>query len=102
MSGSPVYVIKSTGKVGEATRTVVAEVTQKPAIVNMFGAYVSNQAVTWTGNDYMCGYNHRSDTPTGKGQCAQSGGDGRNVAGGCNENPGAGQWEIPGSPLTGI
>ena len=92
-SGMAIYQIQSTGRVGNAVRTVVAEVTPVPLNINVRGAMVCNKAVTWSGNDRFCGYNHRSDTPTGTGSGGRSGG------GGCNAAPG--QWEVAGA-LAGI
>ncbi len=80
VSGTPIYVITSTGREGADVRTVVAEVMQKPIIV----------AVNGGGNAFVCGYNHRADTPTGT--TGRAGG-----AGNCNENLLATppQWEWP-------
>lgn len=86
-SGSPIYVIRSVGRSGSDARTVVSEVYQEIPTASTFGAVVCDQSVTWSGNDFMCGYNHRSDTPTGKGK------NGRLGAGGCWENALLGEWE---------
>jgi Tfp pilus assembly protein PilX len=96
VSGMPIYVIRSTGKSGTDVRKLVTEIYQNPVTLNIKGAVVSSQANSWSGNDYMCGYNHRVDTPTNKGN------NGRAGAGGCNENPGAGQWETGIGNLPGL
>ena len=75
VSGMPIYVITSTGRSGNSVRRVVAEVTQQAVAVNMYGAVVCNKGVGWSGNDYMCGYNHQSSTPTGKGSAGRAGGN---------------------------
>ena len=88
VSGMPIYQVQSTGRVGNAVRTVLAELVAVPVNVNVRGALVSAKNVTWSGNDFYCGYDHRADTPVGKGN------NGRAGAGGCNENAGLNQWEV--------
>jgi Tfp pilus assembly protein PilX len=100
-SGQPIYRITSTGRTGSTVRRVVTEVMQKPVPVVMKGACVFGKNVAWSGNDHMCGYNHRADTPAGKGDQSGSG-NGRTGAGGCNENPGASQWETNSGNITGM
>ena len=97
-TGSPIYVVTSTGTVGSDTRTVVAEVFQKPIQIAVQGAFQAGQDVKFTGNAVACGFNHRADTPVGTGV------NGRAGVGGCDENPGASppQWEWPGNSLAGI
>ena len=96
VSGLPIYVIKSTGRSGRDVRHVTTEVVQKPILVNCKGAVAIGKNTSWSGNDYMCGYDHRSDTPIGKGK------NGRNVAGGCNEIPASNMWETGGTNLPGV
>jgi Tfp pilus assembly protein PilX len=88
-SGSPIYVVTSTGTEGADQRTVVAEVFQKPIIVAVAGAVQAGQDIKFTGNAVACGYNHRADTPAGTGA------SGRLGAGGCAENEAANPplWE---------
>ncbi len=63
LSGSPIYTITSTGRVGQARRTVVAEVMQKPYQVLAKGALVASVTVTDLGNANICGYDHFINTP---------------------------------------
>src|SRR5260221_1513980 len=58
VSGIPVYTITSTGRVGSARRTVVAEVIQKPFIANVKGALAANIPIGALGNSMVCGYDH--------------------------------------------
>ena len=97
-TGSPIYVITSTGHDGADQRTVVAEVVQKPILVAVSGAMQANQDVKFTGNAVACGYNHRADTPVGTGV------SGRLGVGGCAENLAASppQWEWPSGSKAGI
>ena len=97
-TGSPIYVITSTGTEGADRRTVVAEVFQKPFILAIGGALQANQDVKFTGNAVCCGYNHRADTPAGTGAAGRFG------AGGCAENLGANPplWEWPTGSKAGI
>ena len=64
-SGSPIYVITSTGTAGSDVRTVCAEVYAKPVVANVFGAVQANVGVHTKGNFDACGLNHRADTPPG-------------------------------------
>ena len=95
VSGYPIYVITSTGRAGTDVRKVVTEISQKPVLVNVFGAVAARNNVGWSGNDYMCGYNHRSDTPTGAGSSGRLGGGSP-----CYVNPS--QWETGAGPLVGM
>src|SRR5262245_265597 len=61
-SGSPVYTVESTGRVGDTRRTVVTEVIAKPYQVNVLGALVADVPVSSTGNGVVCGYDHNADT----------------------------------------
>jgi hypothetical protein len=63
VSGSPIYTITSTGRVGAARRTVVAEVLQKPYQVQAKGALVVAVPITNLGNANVCGYDHLINTP---------------------------------------
>jgi hypothetical protein len=62
-SGFPIYVIKSTGRVGNTIRRVQAEVIQKPMNMSIKGALAVDNGVDFSGNAQVCGYNHRADTP---------------------------------------
>jgi len=68
VSGSPVYTITSTGRVGQARRTVVADVIQKPYQVLAKGALVAAVPIDDLGNAVICGYNHNSNTPYDDGR----------------------------------
>ncbi len=97
-TGSPIYVVTSTGRVGGDQRTVVAEVMQKPILVAVSGALQAAQDIKFTGNAIACGYNHRADTPAGTGA------SGRLGAGGCAENELVTPplWEWPSGQLAGL
>lgn len=93
-SGMPIYVIRSTGRVGTDVRHVVAEVIRAPINLNMKAAVASDVDVKFTGNAVVCGFNHRADTPAGTGDSGRSG------AGGCNEGPG--KWELASADEAGL
>ncbi len=99
LTGSPIYVVTSTGVEGPDKRTVVAEVFQKPIQVAVSGAFQAGLDVKFTGNAVACGYNHRADTPVGTGSNGRNGNPGD-----CNENLFANppQWEWPSGSLAGI
>lgn len=61
-TGMPIYQIRSTGKRGRETRTVITEVTQRPINLNIKGALSGDDDIKFTGNAVVCGYNHRADT----------------------------------------
>ena len=73
LTGSPVYVVRATGRVGRARRTVVTEVIQKPYTVNAKGALTADIPINFVGVANICGYNHAADTPYDDGE------DGRGV-----------------------
>ena len=95
-SGYPIYVIQSTGRKGSAVRRIRVEVIQRPVFTNIKGALTANVQVEFSGNNNICGFDHRFDTPEGKGD------PGRAVVDGCYENPGAGQWEVGTGDKAGI
>ena len=98
LTGSPVYVVRATGRVGRARRTVVSEVIQKPYTVNAKGALTADIPIDFVGNAYICGYNHSANTPYDDGE------DGRGVMPGdathCIDNELAG-GHLPGAWSTG-
>jgi len=96
VSGYPIFVVSATGRKGGSIRKITAEVCQKPVFTNIKGAMTANCDVEFDGNAVICGYNHRADTPIGKGE------NGRMVPDGCDENPGANQWETGSGDLTGV
>lgn len=61
-TGSPVYTVESTGRVGNMKRTVVTEVIAKPIQVNAKGALVADVPVGTMGNAVICGYDHYLET----------------------------------------
>jgi Tfp pilus assembly protein PilX len=65
LSGSPIYVITSTGVVGGDVRKVRAEVYAKRVPANVYAAMMANVAVELKGTIDVCGYNHTSSMPTG-------------------------------------
>jgi hypothetical protein len=67
LTGSPVYVIRSTGRVNNSRRTVVSEVIQKPYTVNVKGALTTDITIDFVGNAAICGYDHPADTPLDEG-----------------------------------
>ena len=67
LTGSPVFVIRATGRVGNSRRTVVSEVIQKPYIVNVKGALTADITIDFVGNAAICGYDHPGDTPLDEG-----------------------------------
>lgn len=68
LTGWPVYVVRSTGRVGSARRTVVSEVIQKPFNVSVIAALAADKPIDFVGNAVICGYNHRGDTPYDDGK----------------------------------
>ncbi len=98
LTGSPVYVVSSTGRVGSARRSLVSEVIAKPFIVNVKGALTADVPIEFVGNAYICGYNHDGDTPYDDGE------DGRGVMPGdashCIDNE-VGGMNLPGAWSTG-
>ncbi len=98
-TGLPIFRITSTGRAGNVSRTIVADVTWTPInITATKGALSAGQDVKFSGNAISCGYNHRWDTPAGTGD------NGRTGPGGCDEDPSANPplWELPGGSLPGI
>ncbi len=68
LTGSPVYIVSSTGRVGSARRSLVSEVIAKPFIVNVKGALTADIPIDFVGNAYICGFNHDGDTPYDDGK----------------------------------
>src|SRR5262245_14390343 len=98
LTGSPVYVVQATGRVGRSRRTVVSEVMQKPYIINVKAALTADIPIDFVGNAYICGYNHSAETPYDDGE------DGRGVMPGdathCIDNELLG-GHVPGAWSTG-
>ncbi len=97
-TGLPVYVVRSTGRVGTSRRSVVAEVIQKPFNVNCRAALAADIPIDFIGNAFICGYDHRANTPYDDGS------DGRGVMPGdathCVDNEAA-SGHLPGAWSTG-
>lgn len=101
VSGLPIYTITSTGRVGNARRTVVAEVIQKPFTASAKAALSSNIDIKEVGTAFICGYDHSADTPD------QDGVKGRTAVGAfndpdhCSDNELARGTDLPGAWSTG-
>ena len=67
-TGSPVYVVTSTGRLNNSRRTIVSEVMAKPYNINAKGALVANIPIGALGNAVVCGYDHYLDTPNNDGK----------------------------------
>ncbi len=98
-TGTPIFVITSTGRLGSNVRTVVAEVTKVASAGTASGKAAANG---WANSStsilaHLCGYNHSVDTPTWTG-CV-NGRDGS--PGSCNEDPANGKWEIGSTVVAG-
>jgi Tfp pilus assembly protein PilX len=96
VKGSPIFVVTSTGRVGPNRTRIRAEICREPLDLKLKGAVVSNSLVKFTGNAFVCGYNHRGDTPVATGTIGRTG------IGGCNENPAIKHWETGSDDMTGI
>ena len=98
-TGTPIFVITSTGRLGSNVRTVVAEVTKVASAGTASGKAAANG---WANSStsilaHLCGYNHSVDTPTWTG-CV----NGRNGSpGSCNEDPANGKWETGSTAVAG-
>jgi len=95
-SGNPIYVVTSTGRKGADTRTVVAEVTERPLALNPRAAFVSGVNTDLSGSSMVCGHNHRADTPISAGTMGRTG------FGGCDEDPGMDHWETGAGDMVGV
>jgi hypothetical protein len=65
VSGQPIMVINSTGRVGPSRASIVSEYIRKPYIATANAAITANVGIHFKGTADVCGYNHRIDTPTG-------------------------------------
>ena len=72
-SGLPIYQVESTGIVGSARRSVLAEIIQKPFVANVKAALAADRNITFNGNAVVCGYNHSADTPMWYGENGRAG-----------------------------
>lgn len=96
-SGKPIFLISSTGRVGNTRKRIEAEFIRETAPVNMKAAAVAGKQIQTQDHVYLCGHDHFTTTPSWKGSTsARNGG-----AGDCNENLGAGQWETGNAILGG-
>jgi type II secretory pathway pseudopilin PulG len=90
LSGQPIFVINSTGLVGDTKRTLVSEVIVEDVVTNVKGAATGAKMVQIVKDAYMCGYNHRVDTPTWTN--VPKGRNGGTNS--CNEDLASQKWEI--------
>ncbi len=98
MSGEPIFVITSTGRVGASARTVVSEVIRAPISVSSFAALAGKRGVVNLQQLYVCGFDHDRETPLWT--ASAHGRDGE--SGACNENLAVQHWELPGNVLPGV
>jgi len=73
-TGQPIFVITSTGRKGNDTRTVVTEVIRKPFHPDIKAAVVADVDLAFSGNSVVCGYNHQLATPLWYGENGRAGG----------------------------
>jgi hypothetical protein len=66
-TGSPIFVITSTGHGGNVNRTIQAEVFADPIVLSTNAAVSSNVEVKLAGSAMVCGYDHASNTPDNYG-----------------------------------
>ena len=64
-SGFPVEIVTVTGRLGQADRSVEAEVTKRTVNAKTMGALYIDKAIGLVGNPAFCGFNHSISTPTG-------------------------------------
>jgi hypothetical protein len=62
MTGNPIWIIRSTGSVGSANRSLYAEVTRTRMNVLARSAVTANVPIDFSGNINVCGHDHRADT----------------------------------------
>lgn len=96
-TGQPIFVIASTGRVGNSNRTILTEVTRVPIQFTGLGALVGLRGIVNRDETWSCGYDHVEDTPTGT---ARSNGRDRQ-SGSCNEDLANQKWELPGGHVAG-
>ena len=75
-TGLPIYIIKSTGRVGQTRRQVVSEVIQRPYQVNVKGGLASDIPIDFTGTAQICGWDHYPNTPDDDGDYGRNSGPG--------------------------
>ncbi|MDP2806608.1 MAG: pilus assembly PilX N-terminal domain-containing protein, partial [bacterium] len=59
----PIWVVRSTGMVGNVRRSVEAEVTKRKIEINVTAAVASDAGIWGTGHFSVCGHNHQMSTP---------------------------------------
>jgi hypothetical protein len=62
-TGNPIFVIQSTGRTGNAYRTIYAEVTRGKVNVIARSALTAKVPVSFSGNISLCGHDHSVTTP---------------------------------------
>lgn len=65
VTGSPIFVIRSTGRTGNAYRSLYTEVTRSRVNVLARSAVTANVDIQFKGNIKICGHNHVMQTPIG-------------------------------------
>jgi Tfp pilus assembly protein PilX len=73
VSGSPIFVITSTGYAGTDLRRIREEVIQQPFNLNVKAALAANTDIQFVGNAVVCGYNHSGSTPPPAGENGRAG-----------------------------
>jgi len=74
VSGYPIYKITATGTApGGVKRKIVAEVMQKPYVVNIKGALTADKDIRFVGNAVVCGYDHKADAHDWDGENGRNG-----------------------------
>jgi len=96
-SGTPVFVITSTGRDGNSRRRVVAEVTMKKSSGSANAKAAANgwAQINCSLLAHLCGYDHRLATPTWT--ACVVGRDG--TATSCNKNLAIDEWETDAEPI---
>src|SRR5439155_5460275 len=97
-SGTPIFVITSTGREGSVKKTVVAEVsmTRATGVTHAKAAANGWAQINCSVLAHLCGYDHVLTTPTWTG--CTNGRDGTSSS--CNKDLGADQWETDAASIS--
>jgi Tfp pilus assembly protein PilX len=96
-TGRPIFVVSCTGRYADARRSVVSEVIEPGIETFCKGAVVAAKKIRTAKESWLCGYNHRLDTPTWTN--IPDGRDGKGNA--CNDDPKQKKWELGSDDITG-